>query len=91
MGIVNFPYNKPMPEKVSCALCGRDIPMSDATLGSINADGKVSLFCNGHLWDGLKFIDELADYMANERRRFFRANNQNLMQFGVSPNVRSIH
>lgn len=91
MSVANFPYNKPMPKEIDCVLCGRIISPSEATIGPMNAEGEVSLLCNGHLWDDLKFIDELADYVADERRKFFRANDHNLMQFGVSPHVRPLH
>lgn len=87
MGVTNFPYKKPLPKEITCAMCKRKIPPSQATIGPINAEGRVSLLCNGHLWDDLNFIDEFADYMANERRRFFYANGHNLTQFGATPNV----
>jgi hypothetical protein len=71
-----------MPRTVICVLCKREILLSEATIGPRNASGGVSLLCDGHLWDGRKFIDELADYIAGERRKFFDANDHNLMQFG---------
>ncbi len=85
MGLVDFPYNKPIPEEITCVLCERRILPSNATIGPLNAEGEVSLLCNGHLWDDLKFIDELADYLAGERHKFFHANSHNLMQFGIAP------
>ncbi len=85
MGVIDFPYNKPKPKYVKCVLCERTIPTSDATIGPLNAAGEVSLLCNGHLWDDLKFIDEVADYLAEERRKFFYTNHHNLMQFGAAP------
>lgn len=84
MNVIDFPYNKPRPARVTCVLCGRIIPISNATIGPLNAKGEVSLLCNGHLWDDLKFIDMLADYMAEERRKFFSTHKHNLMQFGVT-------
>ena len=71
-----------MPERVSCILCERSIELSDATLGPVNAEGEISLLCNGHLWDDLKFINGLADYIADERRKFLQLNGHTLMQFG---------
>ncbi len=47
--------------------------------------------CNGHLWDGLQFIDQHADYVANERWKFFRANDHNLMQFGGPLDARTLY
>lgn len=91
MSIVNFPYNKPAPEEITCVICRRRILPSDATIGPTNAKGEASLLCNGHLWDGLEFINELADYVADERRKFFKANDHNLMQFGISPHVRTLY
>ncbi len=91
MGVIDFPYNKPMPEEITCVLCKRVIRPADATIGPLNAQGEVSLLCNGHLWDGLRFIDELADYIAGERRKFFYANDHNLMQLGVLPDVRTLY
>lgn len=91
MSVTNFPYNKLVPEEITCPLCGRRILPSDATIGPINAEGEPSLLCNGHLWDGLEFIDELADYIADERRKFFHTNDQNLTQFGVSPHARTLY
>lgn len=79
-----------MPEEVSCTLCGRKISLLEATLGPISAEGEVSLLCGGHLWDGRNFIDELADYMAGERRKFFQINDHSLTQFGM-PHVRTLH
>lgn len=83
MGVIDFPYNKPIPKQIECVLCGRCVSLADATIGPLNAAGEISLLCNGHLWDDLKFIDELADYLAEQRRKFFYANAHNLVQFGV--------
>lgn len=84
MNVIDFPYNKPKPAHVMCVLCGRNIPISSVTIGPLDAKGEVSLLCNGHFWDDLKFIDMLADYMAEERRKFFFTHKHNLMQFGVA-------
>jgi len=85
MSVINFPYNKLKPDYVVCALCGQTIPLSDATIGPLNATGEVSLLCNGHLWDGPKFINDLADYLAKERDKFLVGNGYSLKQFGVKP------
>jgi hypothetical protein len=90
MSIVSFPYNKPLPEKVICDLCKRDIRIEDATIGPINVEGAISLLCNGHLWEDRKFVDELADYTASERQRFFNANGHNLTQHEVK-HVRTLY
>jgi hypothetical protein len=82
MSILKFPNNTAMPDKTSCALCARRISLEEATIGPISADGGVTLMCSGHLWDGLNFIDRLADYMAEEREKYFRANGNNVMRFG---------
>lgn len=79
MGIVSFPYNKPMPEKVTCVLCGRSIHIDDATMGPLSARSSSSLMCNGHLWEDRKFVDELADFEASERRRSLGVNGHNLI------------
>ncbi len=84
MSVIKFPYNKPKPERIICALCGRPITLADATIGPLNAKGEVTLLCNGHLWDGLKLINDLADYLAEERLKFFSTNNYSLRQFGIS-------
>lgn len=91
MGVINFPYNKPVPKDTACVLCKRRITLSEATIGPTNAKGEPSLLCNGHLWDDLKFIDELADYVAHQRREFLHTNGHNLMQFGVAPHVRTLY
>jgi hypothetical protein len=91
MSIIHFPYNQPLPKEVPCVFCKRIISMSELTIGPLNAQGKVSLLCNGHLWDGLKFIDELADYVADERRKLLYANGDNLMQFGGTPDVHTLY
>jgi len=83
MGIIKFPQSEPLPEEVTCVLCSRTIAPSHATLGPINANGEPGLLCNGHLWDDLKFIDMLADYLAEERRKFTDANYHVLKQFGA--------
>lgn len=83
MSITSFPYDEPLPEVVTCAFCKREIPLERATIGPINAKGAVSLLCNSHLWDDLKFIDEHADYIASQRRKFFGSDNHNLRRFGV--------
>lgn len=90
MSVIKFPYDMPRPEEISCVLCERRIPLQEATIGPTNAEGEVSLLCGGHIWDGRKFIDELADYMAGERRKFFQTNDHGLMQFGM-PHVRTLH
>lgn len=90
MSIVSFPYNKPLPEKITCAMCGRSIRIEDATIGPLNARGAISLFCNGHLWEDRRFVDELANYNACERQQFFDANGHNLMQREVR-NVRTLY
>ncbi len=79
MSIISFPYNTPLPEKITCVICKRDIFIEDATVGPVNALGTASLLCDGHLWDDLKFVDELADYTASERQKFFDSNEYNLM------------
>jgi hypothetical protein len=91
MSVTSFPYNKPIPKEIECVLCRRKILPSDATIGPLSASGELSLLCNGHLWDGRKLIDDLADYMAGERRRFFRDNDHNLMQFGAPPHARTLY
>lgn len=91
MSVTKFPYNKPLPKEITCVLCERKISLTDATLGPLNAKGEVSLLCNGHLWDDFKFIDELADYIADQRQKFFYANHHNLMQFGASPHARPLY
>jgi hypothetical protein len=91
MSVTSFPYHKPTPTRAICALCKRSISLSEATVGPINAEGEVTLICNEHLREGRKFIDDLADFVAGERRKFFHTNDHNLMQFGVSPHVRSLH
>jgi hypothetical protein len=83
MGIIKFPQNEPLSEEITCVLCERKISPLDATLGPLGADGKPSMLCNGHLWDDLKFIDMLADYLAEERRKFTHANSYVLKQFGA--------
>lgn len=83
MGIIKFPQNESLPEEITCVLCGRRISPTDATLGPIGADGKPSMLCNGHLWDDLKLIDALADYLAGERHKFTHANSHVLRQFGA--------
>lgn len=91
MSVVSYPFNEPKPEEIMCVLCKRNITLESATIGPMNAKGGVSLFCNGHLWDGLKFIDQHADYLANERQNFFRTNGHSLTQFGASTHVRSLY
>jgi hypothetical protein len=90
MSIISFPHNKPLPKKIICALCKRQIPMADATIGPTCATGVVSLFCNGHLWEDRKFIDELADYTASKRQELTNANGHNLMQHEVR-HVRTLY
>ena len=90
MSIVSFPYNKPLPKKVTCAMCGRNIGMEDATIGSVSATGTISILCNVHLWEDRNFVDKLADYNARERQKFFDANGPNLIQHEAR-NVRTLY
>lgn len=82
MGILKLSSNSAVPAEVICGLCTRCIPPDCATLGPINAEGSVTILCAGHLWGGLSFIDQLADYAAKERAKFFRNNGDNLRRFG---------
>lgn len=81
MSILKLPPNIEIPEKAQCVLCGRQLLLADATLGPVNAEGKPSLLCSGHLWDGLRFIDALADYLAAERRKYFKIHGNDLFRF----------
>lgn len=83
MGIIKFPQNEALPAEITCVLCSRKILPSDATIGPIDANGEPSMLCNGHLWDDLRFIDMLADYLAGERHKFTHANSYVLKQFGA--------
>lgn len=82
MSILKLPSDDTVPAEVICALCDRRITPDCATLGPINAEGNITILCAGHLWDGLNFIDRLADYMAEEREKYFRNNGNNVMRFG---------
>lgn len=82
MSILKLASDDTVPAEVICALCERCIPSDCATLGPINAEGGITILCAGHLWDGLKFIDQLADYMAEEREKYFLSNGNKVMRFG---------
>jgi hypothetical protein len=82
MSILKFPNDDTIPAEVVCVLCGKCITTDWATFGPINAEGSVTILCAGHLWDGLSFIDKMADYMAQERAWYFRNNGNNAMRFG---------
>lgn len=82
MSILKHPYKNSDAVEIECALCGRLITSDCATFGPVNAEGIITILCAGHLWDGLKFIDQLADYMAEERKKYFRNNGNDIMRFG---------
>jgi hypothetical protein len=90
MSIVSFPYDEPLPVKIVCALCRREIRIEYATIGPINARGVVSLLCNGHLWEDRKFVDELADYTASERQKLSDLNGHNLTRYEAE-HVRTLY
>lgn len=79
MSILQFPQNV-VYSKV-CPLCGRKIEPEFATVGPVSADGVVVLLCGGHFWDGLNFINRLADYTAAERDKYFRDNLDDIVRF----------
>lgn len=74
MGIIKFPPGVNKVNKLTCAICGRKISPAEATIGPANSEGNPTLLCNGHLWGGLSFIDQMADYMAKERSRYLGGN-----------------
>ena len=83
MSIIKLPNNESLPAEIMCVLCSRRISPADATIGPTDASGEPSMICNGHLWDDLKFIDMLADYLAGERNKFVRINNHASKRFGA--------
>lgn len=82
MPVIQLADFETLPAQIVCSLCGRQTHLQDATIGPVNAEGCVTLICNGHLWDGRNFINQLADYMAKERAEFLRNNGHNMMRFG---------
>lgn len=82
MSILQFPQNTARPDTITCVLCGRTIGAEQATVGPVDAGGVATLLCGGHLWDGLSFINRLADYTAAERDRYFRNNIDDIIRFG---------
>lgn len=82
MSILKLPTDSAVPTEVICGLCTRHISPDCATFGPINAEGNITILCAGHLWGGLSFIDQLADYAAKEREKFLRNNGDNMRHFG---------
>lgn len=91
MSILKAPSNIIFPENALCVLCERSLSLADATLGPINAEGRASLLCGGHLWDGLRFIDMLADYMAVERQKYLNGQGSVVRFGGVASDAWSIY
>lgn len=87
MSIVKFPQNIVCPKEIVCALCGRRVELELVTVGPVNANGAMTLLCSGHLWDGLKFINQLADYTAAERDKYFKNNIGDIVRFGGGQQV----
>ena len=82
MSILQFPFSADLAAEMSCIICGRALSLDEATLGPKNAEGEVTILCNGHLWDGASFINGLADYAAIERRKYFHTHGNDEMLFG---------
>ena len=52
---------------VICVLCSKEIPLTRATAGLLDADGNQAFACNDHFWHGHDYIIGWIDFGASER------------------------
>lgn len=76
--IVQIPKDIEQKDTLICVLCGKPVSLENGTIGPTSVEGRVAIFCNGHLWDGPKLIVMLADYLAEQRRKFLRGHVSNI-------------
>jgi hypothetical protein len=70
--IIQLPNNQPLPELLSCVICGRRIPPSDATAGLLDANNTQAFACNGHFWNRHQYITGWADFAFKQRLKLKR-------------------
>lgn len=88
MAIVKLPNDKPIPERLSCAICARLITPDEATAGMLDADNKQQFACNGHFWNPHQFIAGWADFLAAERAK--RTRSQFVLEYGGEVDARTL-
>lgn len=67
MAIIQLINGEQLPECIECAICGKYIPMTQATAGLHNTENQQQFACNGHFWNPHQFITGWADFMATQR------------------------
>jgi hypothetical protein len=85
MAIIQLFDNEQLPEYVRCAICGKQIPMTEATAGLLDAE-QQQFACNGHFWNPHQFIIGWADFMATQRQGQKRK--QFITEYGGTTDVR---
>lgn len=69
MAIVDL-FNSTAPtRKAICELCGRDLLLSEATIGTSNAEGASVLVHEAHRHDTVAWVLFWASYLHSERER----------------------
>src|SRR2546430_1679818 len=89
VAITQIANSEVLPEQLTCAICSKQIPPSEAIAGLLDAQGSQCFACNGHFWNSHQFIAGWADFMASERTRQNRS--QFALEYGEDMDARTLH
>jgi len=88
VAIIQLRESSVLPKTLVCVICGKDIGLSEAVAGLLNADNCQQFACNGHFWNPHQFITGWADFMATERAK--RTRNQFALEYGEGMDARAL-
>ena len=88
MAITQLFNDEPLPQQLSCVICGKQIEPDSAVAGLLDADNQQQFACNGHFWNPHQFIAGWADFMTAERAK--RSHSQFALEYGEVPNARTL-
>ena len=89
MAIIQLANDEPLPSGLTCAICSKQIPPSEAIAGLLDAQGSQRFACNGHFWNSHQFITGWADFMASERSK--QKHSQFTLEYGEDMNARTLY
>lgn len=71
MSIIAFPNGGALPPLMNCAICSCTITPDTAMFGPSKANGSMSVICNNHFYNSMRFISLMADYHVEERFEYY--------------------
>jgi hypothetical protein len=72
MAITKLPSGFKLDNPLTCAICHVDLTLDKATAGFYDADNHQALACVSHFSEVEKLILGWADFLAQERRKYFQ-------------------